>query len=373
MTDNEQSVESNEREIQNNNEFEDLEEAVSEFEENRDSLLDAERRAIETSQESSDSLNRIQTFFQTEYIEQPELEEDEGWNKAPEQVLVSEEDGEEDLRGYVQDSAETISNLQDDIEDYENRIETLRDLKTEALDDLKESSAPLGDEENTEYEGPEQLVNGEFGKKSDTHSSIKEACEDLIPALQEEKRGREDEREEIIDDVEDEVGSYAETVRDFAAEVSHPLVEELRKLEELAQKRNTIFRADLDEDQFQYFGESVEDHSQAVEWSKDALYEQAKRVSALAAQGFNARNDLQTVIGETHEDIDIEEAENAVEEIDSAYSNIGNPTTKDVCYDSIEERVYAALEEGMTQEEYENTTVAEEFPIEEFHFDVEEA
>lgn len=239
--------------------------------------------------------------------------------------------------------------------EFQGRIDSVKELSTESLNEFLESTAHLGN-----YESPGDALEGTWGEKLDQRLAIADGKRETRRILEDIVLRAEAEEDAIEEELVDTVNEYVDEAYDRAVEISQqlggkgrPHARELDLLSKVSESRASILENSLEPENYTHNSSEVAEQSGVLDKGKEAMEKQAYLVAQYAAELDGARSGIQEVIEKADgavDDEDLEYARERLEAMEEGYEELGNAVAEE-CYDSLSDAVREIMRQGMSEEE----------------------
>ena len=270
---------------------------------------------------------------------------------------VSDEDSieieAETREQYVRELVSKHQKKQDVKEDFEGRIEAVRNLSGEAFQDFLQSTSNL-----EEYNSPSDALDGSWGENLEKKLSMAEGkresqrvIEDIINRAEAEQHALENEMKDVAESYTREIYDQALATAKRLGGEGRPYTGELDLLEQISDTRADVISNQLDE--YDHNSDDVGRQEGALKAGKEAMESQAQLIAQYAMNLDEARQDASGVVAEASEILegdDLTSARERISAMEEGYAGFGN-SMGDECYDSLSEAVEAVMREGMMEDE----------------------
>lgn len=307
------------------------------------------------------------------------LPADHLWQYSPDQITVSDTEVEvthgldrietEELSsdaGSIEMEADNLSEYIDKLvfkvdekrdvrEDFQERIDSVKDLSDTAMEEFLESTRHLQN-----YDDPGDALEGTWGEKLDQRLSMADGRTETQRVLEDAVVRAEAEEDALENELVDRVNTYVDNAYDRAVEIARqlggrgrPHSGELDILNTVSRSRATILENALEEDRYEHNSPDVAGQEGVLDRGKEAMETQAYLIAQYASQLDEARDDIHGVVAAAEEVLDSEELEYAherLEAMEDGYEQFGQ-AVDDEDYGNLAGAVKASMRKGMSNEE----------------------
>ncbi|AOV94496.1 hypothetical protein AQV86_01055 [Nanohaloarchaea archaeon SG9] len=239
--------------------------------------------------------------------------------------------------------------------EFQGRIDSVKELSEESLNEFLESTAHLDS-----YENPEQALEGTWGEKLEQRLSITDGKRETRRIIEDIVLRAEAEEEAIEQELVNTVNNYVDEAYRQAVETSQqlggkgrPHARELDILAQVSESRASLLENALGEEEYSHSNAEVAGQSGVLSKGKKAMEEEAYLIAQYASSLDQARDGIQTVIEKAEGNVDEEELEYArerLEAMEEGYQELGNAVA-DECYSTLADAVQEMMRHGMADHE----------------------
>lgn len=279
------------------------------------------------------------------------LETDLFDSDGSESIEIEAETRQDYLRSLVDRTEEKEAVKQE----FEGRIDQVKDLSRQAFDEFLESTQSL-----SRYDSPSDALEGSWGEKLDQKLQMTEGKKETQRIMEDIANRADAERTALEDELERTVNEYVEDAYDQATTISERLggkgrayTGELDLLDQISRTRAAVIANQLEEGEYTHSNDEVARQEGALREGKKAMEAQAEFIAEYAKNLDQAREEAEYAIEHAAEVLDEEQLSTARERLSTlqqAYEEFGN-AFEDDCYDSLAEAIEGAMQQGMKPDE----------------------
>lgn len=266
---------------------------------------------------------------------------------------------------YVRELVTKVEEKRSVKEEFEGRIDAVKDFSSEALEEFLYSTQSLD-----RYDSPKDALEGSWGEKLDQELRMSEGkqetqrlLEGMADRAEAERKALENELERTVDETTDEIYDQALAITQRLGGKGRAYTGELDLLDQISRTRAAVIENSLDEDEYTHSNAEVAEQEGALREGKRAMEAQASLIADYVKNLDMARNDALAVIEDASnvlDDEDLDYARNNVAAMEEGYAEFSNAFS-DECYDNLSEAIEATMRYGMTEDEELETSYSFSF------------